>query len=163
MNNNKIDSKNPVQIDALTQLLNRAGWLAAVQKSLEVATEADQADAKALLFIDLDRFKWVNDSLGHDAGDLLLQKVSRLMESCSVLEGVQADIAGRFGGDEFVVWVQHPDSMARLDRLANDMVKKIAEVEHTDAVKTAYAEVRAAAVEARAAAEEARAEARRSE
>ncbi|VAW48910.1 diguanylate cyclase/phosphodiesterase (GGDEF & EAL domains) with PAS/PAC sensor(s) [hydrothermal vent metagenome] len=122
-----MNSLKIVQVDALTQLFNRAGWLAAVQKNIEGATETNLVDVKALLFIDLDGFKWVNDSLGHDAGDLLLQKVSRLIESCLVLEGEQTDIAGRFGGDEFVVWVQHSDSIAKLDILANAIVKKLSQ------------------------------------
>ncbi|VAW45621.1 diguanylate cyclase/phosphodiesterase (GGDEF & EAL domains) with PAS/PAC sensor(s) [hydrothermal vent metagenome] len=121
-----MNSLKIVQVDALTQLFNRSGWQSAVQKSIE-ATQGGATDVKAVLFIDLDRFKWVNDSLGHDAGDLLLQKVSRLIESCLVLEGSQADIAGRFGGDEFVVWVQHSNSIAKLDLLANAIVKKIAQ------------------------------------
>lgn len=115
------------QIDALTQLFNRAGWLAAVKGCIAISEEANDSEVKAVLFIDLDRFKWVNDSLGHDAGDVLLQKVSRLIESCLVLESDQADIVGRFGGDEFVVLVQHPNSMARLDAVSNAIVKKLSQ------------------------------------
>ncbi len=111
------------QIDALTQIANRAGWLTFAQDCLESQTGSDTNHLKAVLFIDLDRFKWVNDSLGHDAGDRLLQKVARLIESCLVLEGEQADRVGRFGGDEFVVLVQHPSSIARLDALSNAIVK----------------------------------------
>ncbi len=114
-----------VQIDALTQLFNRAGWLSEVEESLAVKESA--SDVRAALFIDLDRFKWVNDSLGHGAGDLLLQKVARLIESCVNLEGVRSDKVGRFGGDEFVVWVQHPDSLACLDEVANRIVRSLSQ------------------------------------
>ncbi len=116
------------QMDALTQIANRAGWLSAVQFALKVDTAlSDSTSVKAILFIDLDRFKWVNDSLGHDAGDVLLQKVSRLIESCLVLEGEQADVVGRFGGDEFVVLVQHPKSLARLEDVSNAIVKELSQ------------------------------------
>ena len=118
-----MNTLNTTQIDALTQLVNRAGWLEYVQRCLGHSTEPETSYLKVVLFIDLDRFKWVNDSLGHDAGDILLQKVARLIESCLVLEGDQADIAGRFGGDEFVVLIQHPKSMARVEALSNAIVK----------------------------------------
>ncbi|MCF6254273.1 MAG: EAL domain-containing protein [Thiomicrorhabdus sp.] len=122
-----MNSLKTAQIDALTQLLNRVGWLTAVQATIDAGEASQCRDVKAALFIDLDRFKWVNDSLGHDAGDLLLQKVSRLIESCLMLEGDQADISGRFGGDEFVVWVQHPKSIASLDELCNTIVKRLSQ------------------------------------
>ncbi|GEM_PF-5828742 len=116
-----------VQVDALTQLFNRVGWQTRAQKSLASAAEGDTSDVKAVLFIDLDRFKWVNDSLGHDAGDLLLQKVARLMESCLVCEGEQADIAGRFGGDEFVILLQHPSSLSDVAKVANAIIDKLSQ------------------------------------
>ncbi len=115
------------QIDGLTQIANRAGWLAFAQECLDSQAGSDINTLKAVLFIDLDRFKWVNDSLGHDAGDRLLQKVACLIESCLVLEGEQVDRVGRFGGDEFVVLVQHPSSMARLDALSNTIVKYLSQ------------------------------------
>jgi len=77
--------------DALTGVLNRHGLD-------ELAAEA--ADPSTLLvFIDLDRFKPVNDEFGHDVGDLVLTEVARRL-SASVRPG---DAVGRFGGDEFVV------------------------------------------------------------
>ena len=122
----KMNSLNAIQLDALTQLLNRSGWQSAVQHSIEPVVSCS-VDAKAVLFIDLDRFKWVNDSLGHDAGDLLLQKVARLIESCLVLEGNKADIAGRLGGDEFVVLLQHPESLKGTAEVANAIVRKLSQ------------------------------------
>jgi len=122
-----MNSKNTVQVDALTQLLNRAGWQARVQEAFSTAENLNSAEVKAVLFIDLDRFKWVNDSLGHDAGDLLLQKVARFIESCLQQEGLKADIAGRFGGDEFVVLLQHPKSLANVADVANTIVKRLSQ------------------------------------
>jgi diguanylate cyclase (GGDEF)-like protein/PAS domain S-box-containing protein len=80
--------------DQLTGLLNRAGFAAAVDARLAASDEPH-----ALLFVDLDRFKRVNDTQGHAAGDEVLREVAR-----RILGLVRADdLVGRIGGDEFVV------------------------------------------------------------
>jgi diguanylate cyclase (GGDEF)-like protein/PAS domain S-box-containing protein len=83
--------------DALTNLPNRRRFF----EELEAAIiEADQSGGKlAVLFLDLDRFKRINDSLGHNVGDQLLRHISHRLQNA--LKGL--GIAGRFGGDEFVV------------------------------------------------------------
>ena len=83
--------------DALTHLLNRAAFMARLQTSLVQAEQ--QGQTLALLFIDLDNFKRVNDSLGHLEGDKVLMTVADRLRSA--LRG--SDVIGRFGGDEFVV------------------------------------------------------------
>lgn len=89
--------KNLAFYDPLTKLPNRRLLLDRLQQSL--ASSARSRRQGALLFIDLDNFKTLNDTLGHDIGDLLLQQVA-LRLTGSVREG---DTVARLGGDEFVV------------------------------------------------------------
>lgn len=83
--------------DPLTQLPNRRLFSERVNHAIALARR-DQARL-ALVFVDLDRFKPVNDSLGHAVGDLLLRAVARRMQQCVR----EADTIGRVGGDEFEV------------------------------------------------------------
>ncbi len=83
--------------DNLTGLPNRLLLLDRLQQVQGSRMRAHHAGA--LLFIDLDNFKTLNDTLGHDMGDLLLQQVARRLSSCVRAE----DTVGRLGGDEFVV------------------------------------------------------------
>lgn len=91
--------------DELTGLMNRAAFLETI--SQRIADTPD--DHFGLLFIDLDRFKWVNDTQGHDAGDFVLQEISarirRMLRGAdSLAKGVrQGENSARIGGDEFLV------------------------------------------------------------
>jgi diguanylate cyclase (GGDEF)-like protein len=83
--------------DPLTGLMNRAALTEALRRS--VALAARQKWSVAVIFIDLDKFKAVNDSMGHAAGDELLRQIaSRLQGSLR-----ESDLLGRLGGDEFIV------------------------------------------------------------
>jgi diguanylate cyclase (GGDEF)-like protein/PAS domain S-box-containing protein len=86
--------------DSLTRLPNRRLLLSRMEQALHRAGHHQQEGA--MLFIDLDNFKTLNDSLGHDKGDLLLQQVAMRLAAC--LRG--GDTLGRLGGDEFVVMIE---------------------------------------------------------
>lgn len=83
--------------DPLTGLLNRRGIERALQAALAAARRYDEQGV--LISIDLDGFKFVNDTYGHTVGDIVLKQVGRLLD-----DGVrETDSVGRIGGDEFVV------------------------------------------------------------
>jgi diguanylate cyclase (GGDEF)-like protein/PAS domain S-box-containing protein len=92
--------RNMAFYDALTQLPNRRLFLERLQAALTASSRYD--DFGALLFIDLDRFKLLNDTHGHDHGDLLLVEVASRIKSC----GREMDTVARLGGDEFVVLLE---------------------------------------------------------
>jgi diguanylate cyclase (GGDEF)-like protein/PAS domain S-box-containing protein len=89
--------KHLAYFDALTELPNRRLLTDRLQQA--IATTNRTGKAGALLFIDLDNFKSLNDSMGHEVGDLLLQQVAQRL-TAAVREG---DTVSRLGGDEFVV------------------------------------------------------------
>jgi diguanylate cyclase (GGDEF)-like protein/PAS domain S-box-containing protein len=102
--------------DALTGLPNRN--LLVDRLHLAIAEARRYAERFMVAFIDLDRFKWINDSFGHDAGDLLLKTVSNRMSSCLR----ESDTIARLGGDEFVLVLRDSgngeESMQVLNRVA---------------------------------------------
>ena len=86
--------------DPLTLLPNRRLLLDRLHQALAISARSKQLGA--LLFLDLDNFKTLNDTLGHDKGDLLLQQIAQRLATC-VREG---DTVARLGGDEFVVMLE---------------------------------------------------------
>ena len=96
--------------DPLTGLLNRRGFYQAVENTLQRNERFEPS--LVLLYLDLDGFKRVNDSLGHDAGDRVLRWVSEQLQSCLR----SGDILGRMGGDEFTVLLEleFPEQAAKI-------------------------------------------------
>lgn len=91
------------QHDGLTNLLNRAAFMERLSRAIESARRDGRSQVHALMFIDLDDFKQVNDRFGHPVGDQVLQRVSRLL--VSQVRG--RDTVARLGGDEFVILLEN--------------------------------------------------------
>jgi diguanylate cyclase (GGDEF)-like protein/PAS domain S-box-containing protein len=110
--------------DALTGLPNRLAFMERVQARLRRARTRGRRgvpDALALLFIDLDHFKRVNDSLGHSVGDVLLQTVARRI-TAALRSG---DLVARFGGDEFVLLLAGSPTAAAVQDVAVKLLAAI--------------------------------------
>lgn len=107
--------------DELTALPNRLNFRDEIERLLTVAHVADRLSA--LLFIDLDQFKQVNDTLGHPCGDELLRAVAERLRGMLRPE----DFVARFGGDEFVVFQQDIESHEEAAGLARRIVDRLSE------------------------------------
>lgn len=116
------DMEIRARIDSLTKAQNRLAFEENVERTLD---EATLNQSHALIFVDIDDFKAINDNYGHIFGDFILSKVSQRL-----LKGVQGtDYVGRIGGDEFVILMknlQDPSVIqARADQLLVDIRKEI--------------------------------------
>ncbi|OOZ40537.1 hypothetical protein BOW53_07435 [Solemya pervernicosa gill symbiont] len=105
--------------DALTGLPNRAALFDYLSHLFAVSEP--QHEQFALMFFDLDRFKPVNDQLGHDAGDELLRQVADRISALLRRE----DVLARFGGDEFVAVTRHIEGSEGCQKVASKIVKAI--------------------------------------
>jgi len=106
--------------DSLTGLLNRSEFESQINQCLlrNRASDLDQA----LLYIDLDRFKVINDTCGHDAGDLVLKDVAKIIQTCTR----NTDVLARMVGDEFAVILHKCDGQQSL-KVAKNIIKAIGE------------------------------------
>ncbi|MGO4869775.1 MAG: EAL domain-containing protein [Roseiarcus sp.] len=107
--------------DGLTDLPNRAMFNQLLRSSIELARRDDRSFA--VLFIDIDRFKVINDSLGHDAGDALLVETANRLRRCLRA----GDVVARLGGDEFVVILEHAKDLQEVDAAARRLLDVVCE------------------------------------
>jgi diguanylate cyclase (GGDEF)-like protein/PAS domain S-box-containing protein len=107
--------------DSLTGLPNRAFLVERLTHTLTLAHRQDHR--VAVLFLDLDRFKNVNDTIGHEAGDEVLRTVAARLNSCVR----ESDTLARLGGDEFVVLAEGFDDAGYLTTLAERILSAISE------------------------------------
>lgn len=106
-------------VDPVTRLPNRQQLYASLTAEVERARQAHEV--MAVMFVDLDRFKLVNDTLGHTAGDELLRSVSGRLAS-AVREG---DFVCRQGGDEFVIYLPALGSTDEIDTIADRIIRSV--------------------------------------
>lgn len=100
--------------DGLTQIANRILFMERLERALE-RSKRRKDFCFAVLLIDLDRFKWINDSLGHIAGDELLQTIAKRFKSC-IRSG---DTVARLGGDEFAFLLEEFDKNSQVIEIVN--------------------------------------------
>jgi diguanylate cyclase (GGDEF)-like protein len=108
--------------DVLTGLPNRRGFEQHLQQAIDAGTGADDA-VVTVLFVDLDRFKAVNDSFGHRCGDAVLVAIAERLRS--VIQDL--DVPTRYAGDEFLVLLQHESSCANSSLLAESIRAAVAQ------------------------------------
>jgi two-component system cell cycle response regulator len=102
--------------DSMTGLLNRRG----LDNALATVLSSAIAESRqlALLLVDLDRFKAVNDTYGHEAGDLVLREVAKVLNQ----NVRRTDIVGRTGGDEFVVLLPGIEGPYKAEEIAQSII-----------------------------------------
>ncbi len=106
--------------DSLTNLANRAYFVTQLNQLLGRPHDR-KSDQFALLFIDLDRFKAINDSLGHNVGDQLLKRVSQVL-----LDSIRpTDLVARLGGDEFTLLLRNVSEIEEVIIVSNRIQKKL--------------------------------------
>lgn len=118
------------QLDRLTGLPNRTVFMEHLELTLKRVRERQQTGC-AVLFFDFDRFKIINDTLGHEAGDELLRQIGRRLQTALRLgdfcaTDVESDLLSRFGGDEFLVLVNNLHSPEEAVRVAERLLNALA-------------------------------------
>lgn len=114
---------NQAKHDSLTQLLNYTGIQTVIEKELK-----EPHGVSALLFLDLDNFKRINDSQGHMTGNQVLQKVAEIL-SANIQ---QDDYAARIGGDEFIVFLSNVQSTDEVAECAKNICNQIEKTKFGD-------------------------------
>jgi diguanylate cyclase (GGDEF)-like protein len=112
-----LDRERRANVDLLTKLANRAAFAEALSQ-----IHCDRPGSWALLIVDLDNLKVINDGFGHHAGDLLIQAAAARMAAAA-----SPDRVFRIGGDEFAILVQSPDALRALDVFATGILGALGE------------------------------------
>ncbi|EGD44098.1 putative diguanylate cyclase [Nocardioidaceae bacterium Broad-1] len=105
-----IEQVEALHRDSLTGLLTRDQW------ESEAAVLLARGQAQAMLWVDLDRFKDVNSTFGHLAGNVVLAEIGRRLRTRG-----DGSLAGRFGGDEFVMVLPHQPAAAELEQISEQL------------------------------------------
>ncbi len=127
--------------DALTGCLNRGAFTSAVEAWFEAERRAGRRTCGALMILDADRFKTINDRFGHDEGDQALKAIADAIRGCVR----QNDIVGRLGGEEFGILLPSASAedagsiAARIGLAVGDAASKIAGTRYTLTVSTGCA------------------------
>jgi len=111
-------------VDSLTGLANRVLFRDRLEQVLKSLQRSDIS--AALLYLDLDEFKRINDSLGHDVGDAVLMKVAETLRQCVRYQ----DTVARMGGDEFVILLTDIDGMSGASSVARKIIDTMSEPVH---------------------------------
>ncbi len=117
--NTEADLRRLANYDVLTGLPNRSLFSSRLLQAIQEAQYT--GDKLALMFLDLDRFKHVNDSYGHSMGDALLIEASKRLQSCINDEHILC----RFGGDEFVILLRNANDINEINHIAEQLLAQI--------------------------------------
>ena len=110
--------------DFLTGLYNRDGFFLNIENVLMRSLKEKRSMDMSLIYVDLDNFKYYNDTFGHDVGDLVLKEIADILKKVSRKEG----FATRFGGDEFLVVLMNAKREVA-EKTAQQIMKKIEEAQ----------------------------------
>lgn len=100
--------------DELTGLKNKGALTREINKFLK-----DETTSKGLMFmLDIDRFKMINDTYGHDIGDEVIREIRAFLGNTFI----NNEIVGRFGGDEFIIFIKNSDNIAEAEKIAKQIV-----------------------------------------
>lgn len=124
INKINVQLENAAVKDYLTSLWNRDGFFTNIHKRVESARKKNVKLDLTVLYVDLDNFKYYNDTFGHDVGDLVLKEISKILMKQTENEG----FATRFGGDEFLLILEHADAEKAMKK-AREVLKAILDKE----------------------------------
>ncbi|BFM12580.1 hypothetical protein R50072_27330 [Simiduia litorea] len=119
--NNEITIREQATMDRVTQLPNR--WFFTEQTAIELSKAKRENSKIALLFIDVDNFKAINDSLGHSTGDEFLRAIASRLKACTR----DSDLVARLGGDEFTVLLTNIDDYKNAFKVAEQIIRSMSQ------------------------------------